>query len=113
MPFDNTVPMRSIGPSLLLAASLAIAGCAASRPRDEIPTPAPAQAAPEPATAAAAPAPAPQAGSLDPTRFCYYEGQAYSPGATRDGLVCAEPEGLSVYSANRQPKSLQWLPVGQ
>lgn len=109
MPFDNTIPMRSIGPSLLLAATL-LAGCASSASRDQVPAPAPAQAEPVDQVPVAAAQPA-SASTLDSTRFCYYEGQAYSPGATRDGLICGAAEDLSVYSATRQVKPLQWLPV--
>lgn len=108
MPFDNTIPMRSIGPSLLLAATL-LAGCASSASRDQVP--APAQVEPVDPVPVAAVQSAPAASALDPTRFCYYEGQAYSPGATRDGLICGAAEDLSVYSATRQVKPLQWLPV--
>lgn len=111
MAFDHPTLMRSIGPNLVLTVALAIAGCTASPPRNEIPPSPAVQAAPEPAPSAVTAPPAASASGLDPVRFCYYEGQAYSPGATRDGLVCGEPEGLSVYSANRQPKPLQWLPV--
>lgn len=111
MPFDNATPMRSIGPSLLLAVSLAIAGCASTASRDPLPAPA-AQATPaEPTSPAPSAAPVPATSGLDPTQFCYYEGQAYSPGATRDGMVCGAAEDLSVYSASRQAKPLQWLPV--
>jgi hypothetical protein len=110
MPFDKSTPMRSIGPSLLLAATL-LAGCASSASRDQVPALAPAQAEPIDQVPVAAVQPAQPASALDPTRFCYYEGQAYSPGATRDGLVCGAAEDLSVYSATRQVKPLQWLPV--
>ena len=44
---------------------------------------------------------------MDPTSFCYFAGEAYSPGASLAGKVCATRMGVAVNPMGPAPK-LSW-----